>query len=97
MEVISEKYNELFARKEVIAKMPIETATPPRSEVMKSMQAHFAAAESEIVINKVEHPFGSKFIKIHASIYKTAEGAKKEPKYIGERGKKKEKKPSDGK
>jgi ribosomal protein S24E len=91
LEVLSEKKNDLYSRREIVVKMKVEKETPARKEVMKAIQSHFAAAESEIVIDRIEQPFGTKSVKVHLKIYSNKEESKNEPKYKGERGKAKQK------
>ncbi len=97
MQVTEDVHNELFSRREVVVKMAVEGTTPSRQEVLKALQSHFTVAADEIVIDKVEHPFGSKFVRIHAKLYSKAADAKSEPKYKAERGMAKEKKAEEGK
>ncbi|MFH1257777.1 MAG: hypothetical protein ABIG96_03885 [Candidatus Micrarchaeota archaeon] len=85
MQVLEEKANDVLGRREIIVKIPVES-TPSRKDVMKALQAHFTAAEEQIVIDKIEQPFGTKSVKVFAKIYGKAEDAKNEPAYKGKRG-----------
>lgn len=91
MEVLQDKENQLFGRRELVVKMAVPNETPSRKHVMEEVQKQFAAAADTIVIDKIEHPFGTKYTKIFVKIYEKAEGARKEPAYKKARGTKKEK------
>ncbi|MFH0971228.1 MAG: hypothetical protein V1835_01535 [Candidatus Micrarchaeota archaeon] len=87
LQVLTDKENKLHSRREIVVKMAVEKATLSRKEVMKAVQSHFAAAEDTIVIDKIEHSFGSKHLKVHFKIYENSDGAKREPAYKAKRGK----------
>ena len=92
MQVLEDKANYLMARREVVVKITAEKVTPSREEVMNMLHAHFTVSKDTIVIEKILHSFGTKFVKVFARIYKKAENAKNEPAYKAKRGTKTEKK-----
>src|SRR3989338_1883819 len=97
MDVLQDKENRLFARRELVLKVAVERETPSRKEVIGEIQRQFAASEDSIVIDKIEQPFGSKFARVFVKIYEKAEAAGREPAYKKARGTKKEKKTEEGK
>jgi ribosomal protein S24E len=76
MEVLEEKDNHLFARKEVVALFEA-VSTPSRKSVLEELGKKFGAKHDCIVIDKVEHAFGRKTARIFAKIYSTPEQARK--------------------
>ncbi|MFH1750795.1 MAG: hypothetical protein ABH863_03900 [Candidatus Micrarchaeota archaeon] len=89
MEILQDKENKLFARREMVLKIAVEKETPSRKTVVGEIQKQFAASEESIIIDKIEHPFGTKYAKVHVKIYEKPEGAKREPSFKKERGKEK--------
>ncbi|MEK6954630.1 MAG: hypothetical protein AABX01_06470 [Candidatus Micrarchaeota archaeon] len=97
MEILENKENKLLGRKEIIVKLPVEKETPSRKHLMSEIQKQFTAAADEIIIERVVHPFGTKYAKVYVRIYDNAQGALKEPAYKRARGTKTEKKAEEGK
>ncbi len=82
MEVLSEKNNELFGRKEVIAKIGVHGHTPSRKEVVAELLKKYNCDAKCISVRKVEHKYGRKVVEVTANIYPTPEDmARKEPKH----------------
>ncbi len=69
IEVISEKDNALYDRKEVVAKLGQFTVTPSRKEVIEELAKKFGHKES-IVIDRITHRFGRKQVEVLAKVYK---------------------------
>ncbi|MFH1200500.1 MAG: hypothetical protein V1708_05520 [Candidatus Micrarchaeota archaeon] len=91
-EMKSERKNQLFGRRECTAMMSVEAATPNRKEVLKLIADKTASAEDCIVLEKIEHRYGTRNATLYFRVYDSAALAKKEPAYKSERssGKKKE-------
>jgi len=66
--IIEEKSNPLFKRKEVQFSIEAEV-TPSNSEVEKLISEKFSTQEENIKIKKIEGKFGSKVFKVNANIY----------------------------
>ena len=99
LEIIEQKENPFFGRKEIVGKMKVEGTTPSRKEILSELKKKMDAKEDCIILEKVEHKFGSREARIYAKIYEKAEDAKKEPGYknmrnTGEKKKKGEEKPA---
>ncbi|MFH1106980.1 MAG: hypothetical protein V1787_03725 [Candidatus Micrarchaeota archaeon] len=86
IELKDERKNPLFGRREITAQMRVEGATPTRKHVKKLLADKLASAEECIVLEKIEHRYGTRAATIYASVYDSAELAKKEPGYKSERG-----------
>lgn len=86
VEIKSERQNPLFGRREITAEMRAEGATPERKKVLKLLAEKLGAAEDCIVLEKIEHRYGTRSAKILASVYETAELANKEPAWKFARG-----------
>lgn len=98
VEIISSKDNALFARKEVVAALTGFNATPSRLEVVEAFSKAAKANKDAIVIEKIEHKFGSKQAKVFARVYENPKKlAETEHGYFSKRGKAKEAKPAEEK
>lgn len=94
MEVLEEKENPLFSRKEVILVEREAKATPSRQALLEEIGNKFGVSKERVVINQIIQRFGKERI-IKARIYASAEEARKnEGKHLFERGKKKEVQPN---
>lgn len=72
MQIIEQKDNQLFNRKEV--KVLVESASSPsKLDAEKSIADHFKSEQSNIVINNVKGKFGCKTFLINANIYNSLE------------------------
>ena len=90
MDVVEEKENKLFDRKEVVVDIDNTAGTVSRSHVLQELKHKF---HGEIVILKVTQRFGSKKAVVTARVYASKENAEKfEPKWRMARGTPKEKK-----
>ena len=90
MNVIEEKENKLFDRKEVLVELDNSAGTVSRQHVLQELKHKF---HGEIVIVKITQRFGSKKASITARVYADKEKAEKfEPKWRMARGTPKEKK-----
>lgn len=78
--VLSQKENKLFNRKEIVATLN-SLVTPSRAEVVKALAHKFSASEDAIVIKNILGRFGTKEFTINAKVYSSREDLEKiEPK-----------------
>ena len=70
--IISEKDNPLFSRKEIVAEIKKET-TPKKAEVEALLGEKFSSAPEAINVSRILSRFGSDVFTIHARIYKSKE------------------------
>lgn len=97
LNITKEDYNPVLERKELEFEVSANV-TPSREEIKKKLAALKNAKDELIVIKYIKHLFGEHRAVGKAHIYKSAEMLKKvEPKYLLERGKKKEKEASQDK
>jgi len=75
-QVISEKENKLFSRKEIEAEVGAEV-TPRLVEMNKLLSEKFSVLPENIRIKKIAGKFGSKTFAISANIYNSKEDLKK--------------------
>jgi ribosomal protein S24E len=80
LEIIKEKENPLFGRKEIIGS--IETpVTPSKNEVESLIVQKFSTQPEMISLKGIHGKFGSKSFMVNANIYSSSEEKKKaEPK-----------------
>ncbi|MBI5224859.1 hypothetical protein HY989_03230 [Candidatus Micrarchaeota archaeon] len=97
MQVLEDNVNALMGRREVVVKIATEKETPSRETVMNLLHSHFTVPKDTIVIEKILHPFGTKFVKVEVRIYGRKEGASNEPAFKAKRGTKTEKKTEEKK
>jgi len=76
MEVINEKENKLFNRKEIQINIEAEI-TPSHEQVKKLISEKFSTKPENIRIKKIAGKFGSKVFEIFANIYSSEEDLKK--------------------
>jgi len=76
MEVINEKENKLFNRKEIQINVEAEV-TPSHKEAKKLISEKFSTLPENIRIKKIAGKFGSKVFEISANIYSSKEDLKK--------------------
>lgn len=72
IQIIDEKNNPLFNRKEVILEIESEI-TPSHTEVGKIVSEKFKTSSENFKIKKIHSRFGSKVFKISANIYSSKE------------------------
>ena len=72
IQIIEEKKNPLFNRKEVILEIESEI-TPSNNEAEKIISEKFNAPSETFKIKKIYGKFGSKVFKINANIYPSKE------------------------
>lgn len=91
LNITNEGYNPALERKEI--EFEVNTSvTPSRKEIKKKLAALKNTEEELVVIKYIKQLFGEHRAVGKAHIYKSAEMLKKvEPRYLLERGKKKEK------
>ena len=71
-EIINEKNNPLFNRKEIILEVESEI-TPSHVEAEKIVSEKFKAPSETFKIKKIQGKFGSKIFQISANIYSSKE------------------------
>lgn len=74
MEVKNEKDNPLMQRTEVEAELSQFDVTPSRKQVFEELKNKYKSAN--IVIDKIDHAFGSKRAKVIAKVYSSVEAMK---------------------
>ncbi len=80
LEIIKEKENLLFARKEIQASVETQV-TPSRNEIQELIAQKFSTQRENVSINGIHGRFGSKTFMINANIYSSKEEKEKnEPK-----------------
>ncbi|MFH1056639.1 MAG: hypothetical protein V1717_02480 [Candidatus Micrarchaeota archaeon] len=83
MNVVLEKENKLFDRKEVVAEFDSQAGTVSRKHVLQELKKKY---QGEIVVESVEQKFGKKTVLVKARVYANAEKARAiEPKWRFER------------
>jgi small subunit ribosomal protein S24e len=98
IEIISDRMNALFDRREINFSVIAEAATPSKAELKKSLCSKLNLSPDATAIVEIEQAFGSKKCIGFAHSYKhKAEMEKREPKYLFKRlekaaGRSKEKK-----
>jgi ribosomal protein S24E len=68
LKIISEKENNLFKRKEIVATLDKESS-PSKEESTKLLSEKFSSKPEDIKIKKIHGKFGSKNFIIEANIY----------------------------
>jgi ribosomal protein S24E len=92
MDVLNEKTEKLFERKQVTVSIPVENATPSRQVVQDELGKKFGSKEF-IVIKEIRQNFGEKKVQVIARIYNSKDSLDKfEQKHLTSRGLKKEEK-----
>ena len=69
MEIIENKENKLLGRKEIVAKLVNEGATPKRVEIKKALAKKLKVKEELVIVNKVSNYFGDNNVQIKAKVY----------------------------
>lgn len=80
LKIISDKRNELLARREIKATFTKEGATPSIAETTKEIAKVAGAAEDKIVVNQILQKYGTQNSEIIAKIYDKEVPKKKEKK-----------------
>lgn len=92
MEVLSQKQDVLFDRKDVIVSLPSTGPTPSRTDVVEELAKKFGSKEL-ICVQSIGQKFGHKNVVVNARIYGSKSSLQRfEPSYLEARGKPKEKK-----
>jgi len=94
IEIISEKYNPLLKRKEVVFEVKHEQTrgTPPRFEIRTKLAEMLKTKLEQVYVRKVETKTGTMIALGEANAYDSVEQAMRiEPKYVIERNTPKEK------
>lgn len=71
-EIIEEKNNPLFNRKEIVLEVESEI-TPSHSEAEKIVSEKFKTSSETFKIKKIQGRFGSKTFRINANVYSSKE------------------------
>ncbi|MFH0987175.1 MAG: hypothetical protein V1911_03980 [Candidatus Micrarchaeota archaeon] len=85
IEVISEKENKMFSRREISARVSGFEVTPSRKALVSAFASKFGADEKAISILKVGQEAGRSEAVCLLNIYQSADGIKNEEKYLRER------------
>jgi ribosomal protein S24E len=72
LNIIHEKENHLFSRKEVVAEVKKESS-PKRDEIENLLAEKFSTAKEAVKIEKIMPKFSSDVFTIYARIYKSKE------------------------
>jgi ribosomal protein S24E len=72
MKIISQKFNLLMAREEIIASVEAEK-TPSRKDVISSLASALKTKEDLIIVNKISGSTGKRSFQINAFVYKKTE------------------------
>lgn len=95
MNVINEKENKLFERKEVTAEFETHSGTISRKNALQELKKKYGG---EVVIEKIEQKFGDKKVVVEARVYASSEKANAfEPRWRMQRGLAQEKAPAEAK
>ena len=90
--ILQEKENSLFKRKEILAEVDSPDKTPSNQELKKELTSKLNTKESLIVIKQINQIFGKRTSKVLVYVYKDEKSLKE----IEPVGKKKEEKPKEG-
>jgi len=89
--IVSQGENKLVGRKEYVFEAKAEGSTPSRKELVEAIHAKLNVPAVNIVIDKVEHNYGTKKARIFAKSYPSPQNLKKyEKEYKKQRESKKE-------
>ena len=81
--VLENSENKLFNRKEVVAEISFDSATPKRSEVKTNVCTKVAANPDMAVLRSIRTGFGKKIVIAKVHVYSNADLMKKnEPVYV---------------
>lgn len=84
MNVVDEKENKLYARKEIAAEFDSTAGTASRKHVLEELKKKYSG---EVVIEKIEQKFGEKKVLVKARVYASADKATLfEPNWRRQRG-----------
>jgi len=72
MDVLEEKENKLFERKEIVAEFEAGAGTPSRKQVLQELKKKYSG---EVVVEKIEQKFGEKKVLVKARVYGSPEKA----------------------
>ncbi len=72
LNIISEKQNLLFKRKEIVATLDAEI-TPNKTDVEKLISEEFSTSPEKFVLKYIKGKFGSKTFEVRINIYETEE------------------------
>ncbi|MEK6968751.1 MAG: 30S ribosomal protein S24e [Nanoarchaeota archaeon] len=82
IKIITQKENPLLARKEIVAELTLEGATPKRTEAAEKIATALKTTVDTVTIRNLVMTFGGIIAKVTADVYKSAEDRKK---YEGKR------------
>ncbi|HSU73008.1 MAG TPA: hypothetical protein VLJ21_04120 [Candidatus Binatia bacterium] len=81
LKITHQKENVLLQRKDVMASVTFDKATPSNADVLKALAAKLSVAEDVIVVKKIDGGFGKNVATINAYVYDSKEQKMKiEPK-----------------
>lgn len=86
-EVVSEEYNALIKRREVLLKIQhVGKGTPSRSVIREAVAKFYNVNVDQVVVKKIETEYGWGVTNVHIHIYPSVEQAKLfEPEYVFKR------------
>ena len=74
LNIVNEKENKLLLRKEVVAEASQFDVTPSRKALQIELEKKLSS--KNVVIDKIDHPFGSKVAKVLVNVYATQDALK---------------------
>ena len=77
LELIKEKEEKLFNRKEILVKLDFEKHTPSKEVIKKELSDKLKLNPELLTLNKVKQRFGERTADIFAYVYKDAVSLKK--------------------
>ena len=77
IELVKEKEEKLFNRKEILVKLDFEKNTPSKEVIKKELSDNLKLNPELLTLNKVKQRFGERTADIFAYIYKDAASLKK--------------------
>lgn len=77
IELVKEKEEKLFHRKELLVKLNFDKDTPSKQVVKKELSDHLKLNPELLTLNKVKQRFGERCADVFAYIYKDAASLKK--------------------
>ncbi len=84
MNVVEEKENKLFERKEITAEFDSTSGTVSRKQALEELKKKYSG---EVVIEKIDQKFGQKTVLVKARVYSsTDKAALFEPEWRRQRG-----------
>ncbi|MFQ5405729.1 MAG: 30S ribosomal protein S24e [Candidatus Micrarchaeia archaeon] len=91
VEVLSDRENVVFSRREVEVKVDASGATPSREAIAKELALKLGVSAEAVCVVRIVPSYGVKSARVLARVYSSKEQLEKtEPKFFSSRGKKKE-------